>query len=129
MDARMKLACRKHIDQRAHAGAALLDQVVPGVDGEMPDRGRTALDAQGLLEIERRLAAQPAVDDEHAVWREQREVGGNRRAGDGNDDGVDAATAGDGGKARSDVLIIAVSRVIGPELTGKARLGFTAGNA
>src|ERR1700730_8978838 len=95
MDARPKLAGSEYVDERAHAGAALLDQMIPGVDGELAQRRRILARPQGRLQIERRLAAEPAVDDQRAARREHGEVAGNARSADRIDDGVDAAALGD----------------------------------
>ena len=40
MNVRMKFTGREQIDNGAHAGAALLDEVIPGVDGKLPHRRR-----------------------------------------------------------------------------------------
>src|ERR1700730_2360681 len=78
MDAWMKLAGGKHVDEDAHSRLALLDEVVPGVDGELPHRWRVLAQAQRRLQIELcRLSAERAVEDENAAGREQRKVLGN----------------------------------------------------
>jgi hypothetical protein len=40
MDVWMQFAGGEHLDEGAHASAALLYKVIPSMDGELPDRWR-----------------------------------------------------------------------------------------
>src|SRR5712691_736042 len=122
MDARPKLTGGEHVDEGAHAGAALLDEVVPGVDGELPHRRRVSARAQRRLQVELRASAERAVKDERAAGREQCDVVGNARSRDRVDDGVDAEAAPDLLDPLADLLALAVDDVIRPEIAGEARL-------
>ena len=81
------------------------------------------------LQVERRLAAEPAVDHQRAARRQQREVAGNARAADRIDDGVDAAAARDRADPLADFFGLAVDDVVGAELAGEARLVVAADHA
>ncbi|MGB6755982.1 MAG: hypothetical protein WBE71_26375, partial [Xanthobacteraceae bacterium] len=67
MDARMKLAGPKHVDESAHSSAAFVGQVVPRVDGELSYRGRVFAHLGSRQEIKRRLAPEGAVNDERSA--------------------------------------------------------------
>src|SRR5262249_53316793 len=129
MDARMKLAGSEHLDDRTHAGAAFIDQVVPGVDGELPHRRRVLAQAKRRLQIELGLAAKRAVNDERAAGRKQRDVAGNARSANWIDDDVDAAAFGYFAHTLVNLIGLAVDDVVRPEITGKACLLRTADHA
>jgi hypothetical protein len=49
VNSRMELAGGEHADECPHAGTPLFDQVIPGVDGELPHRGRVSAQTQRRL--------------------------------------------------------------------------------
>jgi hypothetical protein len=121
MDARMKLAGRQHVDERAHSSAAFVDEVVPRVDGELSYRRRVLAHLWCRQQIERRLAPKRAVNDERPARCEHCDIVGKTRSGDWIDDGLNAPTTRDLLDPLADLLILAVDNMIGAKIAGEAR--------
>src|ERR1700730_117937 len=129
IDARMKVAGSEHVDKGAHPGTTLLDEVVPGVDGELPHRRRVLAQAQRRLQIVLRLATKGTVEDEHAARREQPNVIGDGRSRNRIDDNIDDSVAGDLLDSLADFFGLSVNNVICPKIAGKPRLLVAADHA
>lgn len=80
MDAWTKLAGRQHLDERAHSSAAFVDEIVPRVDGELSHRRRVLAHLWCRQQIERRLPAKRAVNDERPARREHGDIVGEPRS-------------------------------------------------
>ena len=130
VNARMKLSGRQHVDQRAHAGAALLDQMVPGVDGELPDRRRVlARAAASVCRSSGALPPSAAIDHQRAARRQQPRLPGMLGPPTGS---MMASTPRPRviSLTRSPTFSrLAVDDVIGAKLAGEARLGFARDHA
>src|ERR1700730_11158282 len=129
MDARAKLAGGEHSDDGPHAGAAFLDQLIPGMNGELPHRRRISARPECRLEIKLGLSSERAVNEKHAAGGEQRNVAGNAGSTDRIDDGVDPPAAGDLHDAFAHFLNRAIDDVVSAQLPSEAGFFFAAHDA
>ncbi len=121
MDAWTKLAGRQHLDERAHSSATFVDEIVPRVDGELSHRRRVLAHLWCRQQIERRLPAKRAVNDEHPARCEHGDIVGEPRSSDWIDDGLNAATMRELLDPLADPLTLAVDEIIGAKIAGEAR--------
>jgi hypothetical protein len=124
--ARMELSVREHIDEGAHAGAALFNEMIPRMDGELPNRGRVPAQARRWQEIELRPSAQRAVYEQRSARGKHFDIFGKGRPSHRIDDGLDAATARNLVDAFADLNLFAIDNVICTQITDKAFLLFAA---
>src|SRR6516164_2938641 len=122
----MELSGGKHIDEGAHASAALFNEIIPRMDGELSNRRRVPAQTRRRQEIEWRFPTKRTVDEQRPARGKHFNIFGKRRPGHRIDNSLNAAAVRNFSDAFTDLNLFAIDNVICTKITDKACLLFAA---
>src|SRR6516165_7535689 len=122
----MELSGGKHIDKGTHASAALFNEVIPRMDGELSNRRRVPAQTRSWQEIELSLSTKRTVDEQHPARGKHFNIFGKGRPGHRIDNSLNAAAVRNLSDTLADFSLFAIDNVICTKITDKACLLFAA---